>query len=329
MSLFQPLLRPLERLTRSFSEHLPLAVVGEVEPLHEGRVATRRLREILPLCGCEVPRGVADRARRRVRRVGRALGLVREIDVSIEVVRELIRAGRVDPETADRVLRHLTDERDERRERMLDRLSSVNTRKLERDLADVAKVLAMRQQTDGWAQMLAVRLERRAQRVREAVTTAGALYISDRVHNVRIAAKELRYTLELAGDTGEARTKKSVREVKGIQDVLGRLHDLEDLGNMIQDFAVPGLADELLDAGLKKLRRELDRECRELHSRYVGNRESLLTVCKDALTQAGRIWTERGGELSRTGPVISAGRVLKMSLPTRRSLGRSTFDREG
>ncbi len=318
MTPSQPLSWPFERLTRAFSQHLPLAVVGEVEPLHQGRVATRRLREILPLCACEVPRGLANRARRRLRRVGRALGGVREIDVSISMVAELVRKERVEPETGERLQRHLADEREERRERMLDQLSSVNTRKLERDLADVARVLAMRQQTDAWAKMLAVRLESRAQRVREAVADSGALYISDRVHRVRIAAKKLRYGLELAGDTGEARTKSSVREVKSIQEVLGRLHDLEVLAHMIQDLAVPGPVGEPLNAGFETLRRDIDRECRELHSQYVGRRETLLHVCADAVTHAGRIWIDRGGELSGPQPLLSTGRVLKMSLPTAR-----------
>ena len=318
MTPSQPLSWPFERLTGAFSQHLPLAAVGEVEPLHQGRVSTRRLREILPLCACEVPRGLANRARRRLRRVGRALGGVREIDVSIGIVAELVREERVEPETGERLQHHLADERDERRERMLDQLSSVNTRKLEWDLADVARVLAMRQQTDAWAKMLAVRLESRAQRVREAVADSGALYISDRVHRVRIAAKKLRYGLELAGDTGEARTKSSVREVKGIQEVLGRLHDLEVLAHMIQDLAVPGPVGEPLNAGFETLRRDVDRECRELHSQYVGSRETLLRVCADAVTHAGRIWIERGGELSGPRPVLSTGHVLKMSLPTAR-----------
>ncbi len=322
MTPSQPLLLPFERLSRAFSQHLPPALVGEVEPLHQGRVSTRRLREILPLCACEVPRGLANRVRRRLRRVGAALGGVREIDVSIGIVAELVQNERVDSETGQRLQRHLTDERDERRERMLDKLSSVNTRKLERDLADVARVLAMRTETDAWAQMLAVRLESRAQRVREAIAASGALYISDRVHKVRIAAKKLRYALELAGDTGEARTKRCVRELKGVQDVLGRLHDLEVLGHMIQDLAVPGPVGEPLNAGFETLRRDLDRECRELHSQYVGGRETLLKVCADAVTHAGRIWIDRGGELSGPRRLRSAGRVLKMSLPTARPTDR-------
>ena len=60
-----------------------------------------------------------------------------------------------------------------------------------------------------------------------------------------------------------------VPNLKSIQAVLGRLHDLEVLGHMIQDLIVPGPVDEPLNVGFETLRRGLDRECRELHSQYV------------------------------------------------------------
>ena len=316
MTVSQPLQRPLERVMRALSRHLPRALEGDVEPLHQGRVATRRLREILPLCACEVPRGLANRARRRARRVGRALGEVRETDVSIEVVEDIIQLGTVDVETGRRLKQHLEDEREERRERMLGRLSSVNVRKLDRDLADTARVLGMRQQTDRWAQLLAVRVQRRAEAVQRAVSEAGALYISDRVHRVRIAAKTLRYALELAGETGEAQTREAVRDLKGTQEALGRLHDLEVLCGMIQDLTIPAPDVDAPpgNADLEALRLALDGECRELHSRYVGTRESLLRVCREAIAWAAHMWTERGGALSEGGPTPLDGRVLRVRI---------------
>ena len=307
MPLLHPLKRPYERHIRSFGKHLPQAVQGEVEPLHQCRVATRRLREILPLCAADIPAGAAKRARRRLRRVGRALGGVREIDVAIGIVTELRQKQTLGVTPGARLRRHLDDERDERRERMLDRLATVNPRKLERDLADVARALGMRQQTDAWAQTLARRMARRGQRVREAVAAAGALYIPDRVHAVRIATKRLRYTLEFAGATREARTKMIVQRLKDVQETLGRLHDLEILQAMIQDLTFPGAQPEAWNGDLEALRRELDRECRELHSVYVGERLMLLELSDAAMHVATRIWTDRGGELS-------TGRALKMTL---------------
>ncbi len=317
MTVSQPLRRPVERLLRALSKHLPRALKGEIESLHKGRVATRRLREILPLCACEVPGGVANRALRRVRRLGKILGDVREIDVSIGVAEEIIQAGSVDTASGWRLQQHLQDQRQEQRERMLDRLSSLNVCKLERDLADVARVLGIRQQTGGWVQMLAVRMERRSEGVQRAIGEAGSLYVSDRVHRVRIATKKLRYTLELARDTGKVRTREAVRELKEAQEVLGRLHDLEVLGRLIQDLTVStdDADDLLLHAALESLRLTLNRDCRDLHSQYVGKRESLLRVCRDTAASATRVWSERGGALSRSDPTRMVARALRMTAP--------------
>ena len=328
MTVSHPLRRPVERLLRALDKHLPRAIEGAVEPLHQARVTTRRLREILPLCACEVPRGPVNRALRRVRHVGRALGDVREIDVSIGVVEEVIQAGTVDDAAGRRLQQHLQDERDKRRERMLDRLSSVNSRKLDRDLADVARVLGTRPQTDGWAQLLAVRIERRSEGVQQAVDEAGALYISDRVHRVRIATKKLRYALELAGDTGEARTREATGELKEVQSVLGRLHDLEVLSRMIQDLTMltPDADERTVNAALETLRLAFDGECRDLHSQYIGKREPFLRVCEDAAASAARIWTERGGDPSRPGVTRTAGRTLRMTIPVPESVSPKVTD---
>ena len=317
MAFPHPLAAPLERQLRAFGGHLPGAVDGQVEPLHQCRVATRRLREILPLCAAEMPRATAERARRRVRRIGRALGPVREIDVSIGVVEELAQRQFVRGAAWEELRQHLLDEREERREQMLECLRSINTRKLERDLAEVARVLGVRQQTDAWAQTLAGRMARRARGLRDAITVAGSLYIPDRVHAVRIAAKQLRYALEFAGDTGEARTRSAVRQVKAVQETLGRLNDLDVLAGLVQDFVVPG-DPQPWHADLEALRVRVEGECRKLHGRYVAKQPGLLETCDTAAGVARRVLAERGGEplgdrRKRTAGQAPGGRALKMA----------------
>ena len=318
MALPHPLAAPLERQLRAFGGHLPGAVDGEIEPLHQCRVATRRLREILPLCAVEVPRAVAARARRRVRRVGRALGPQREIDVSIALVEDLAQRQFVQGAAGEHLRQHLLDEREECREQMLERLRSINTRKLERDLAEVASMLGMRKQTDAWAQALAARMARRARNLRDAITVAGPLYIADRVHAVRIAAKQLRYALEFAGETGEARTKTVVRQVKAVQETLGNLHDLDVLAGLVQDFVVPG-DPQPWHADLEALRVRIEGECRKLHGRYVAKQTALLETCDTAAAVVRRILAERGGEplsgrRTRSAGQAPGGRALKMVL---------------
>ena len=308
-----PLLPPFERQARAFGACLPEAVDGAVEPLHQCRVATRRLRELLPLCGPEASMGIAQRARRRLRRVGRAMGAVRELDVSLEVVEELARQGIVRDEAEQRLRQQILDEREEQREQMLDGLRSVNTRKLERDLAEVARLMGMRQQTDAWAQVLASRMESRARALRETVDAAGPLYIADRVHAVRIATKRLRYVLELAGDTGEARTRRAVRDARSVQETLGRLHDLDVLAGLMQGL-IAAAAGEPWQAPLEAARLHVERECRELHGQYVAQRELVLDLSAGAERTGGDIRIERGGDSRPAAPPQRLGRVLKMTL---------------
>src|SRR5687768_5633560 len=59
---------------------LPAIRHGESEAIHQGRVATRRLSEVLPLLALSHP-DEADRLRRLARTVRRRLGRVRELDV--------------------------------------------------------------------------------------------------------------------------------------------------------------------------------------------------------------------------------------------------------
>ena len=313
MMPFHPLLPPFERQARAFGTYLPEAVEGEVEPLHQCRVATRRLRELLPLCGPEVSKGIAQRARRRLRRVGRAMGPVRELDVSLELVDELARQSVVRDEAEQRLRQHLVDEREERREQMLDWLRSINTRKLERDLAEVARLLGMRRQTDAWARVLASRMEVRAGALRETVDAAGPLYIADRVHAVRIATKRLRYVLELAGDTGEARTKRAVRDARSVQETLGRLHDLDVLAGLTQDV-IAAAAGQPCHAPLEAARLHVERECRALHGQYVAQQALVLDLSAAAAKTGGDIWDERGGDDLPAAPPLRVGRVLKMTL---------------
>src|SRR5688500_6456970 len=70
----------------ALSRALPSARAGDVPAIHQARVATRRLREALPL----IARGSSGRKlARAVRRLTRALGPVRELDVALLTLDEL------------------------------------------------------------------------------------------------------------------------------------------------------------------------------------------------------------------------------------------------
>src|SRR4029450_3439796 len=67
----------------------------------------------------------------------------------------------------------------------------------------------------------------RAAPPREAAESAGALYAPEALHAVRIAAKKLRYALEVARAVRVAGAASAARRLRQYQDLLGVVHGLQ------------------------------------------------------------------------------------------------------
>ena len=306
MARMHPLERPFRRHLRTFRRSLPAAIDGEVEPLHQCRVATRRLRELAPLVSAELGDKATRKVTARLREVGRALGPVRELDVALELLDDVTRDGRTQDDAVVRTRQYVTDLRTAARRQMLETLDRNRAAKLGRRLGGVAD--ALRESTASvWPRTLSLRMHRRAQHLRETVDAAGALYVPDRVHAVRIAAKKLRYAFELAADAGATRRRVPARHLKAVQDTLGRLHDIEVLINLMRAQPLPAPPPPVWVAHADELRQRLETECRRQHSEFVGDRRRLIRAGVAAFDTAGRIWSRRFGAGTLPAP-------LKMSL---------------
>ena len=98
------------------------------------------------------------------------------------------------------------------------------------------------------------------------MTAAGHMYAPEQLHQVRIAAKKLRYAMELALDAGVKSASAPVRAVKRAQDTLGRLHDLQVLQSHVAAVQAQPSGRSLPDGGLDVISRALEDECRHLHA---------------------------------------------------------------
>src|SRR5579864_5267900 len=78
---------PFRKRLDAFTRELEDIEAGDVDALHHTRVASRRLRELLPLL--ELDRDVARTLARRLRKATRQLGIVRELDVLMLLIHEL------------------------------------------------------------------------------------------------------------------------------------------------------------------------------------------------------------------------------------------------
>jgi CHAD domain-containing protein len=271
----------LQRRIRVLTEALPGAISGDPAALHRARVATRRLREALPVAGAGVNGGKRRRVRRLVRRLTRALGTVRELDVALQILEERADAEDAQGSAIDRARGLVRLERQARREEMLRRLSRINPEKLQRRLADfVTEVEAS--PAEAWRRALAARLAHRSRRLDQAISRAGSMYVPVTLHAVRIAAKKLRYALELAAESGIPEARPHVTTVKRAQTALGRLQDLQVVLRQVDRASAERGLDPPSRAGLAILARSLEEDARRAHGRYLRFVPRLTTVAAAA-----------------------------------------------
>ena len=63
-------------------------------------------------------------------------------------------------------------------------------------------------------------------------------------HDMRIAAKRLRYLLELSRPLFGGEIAEAAKVVKGLQDVLGDIHDFDELGDVARARGLEAIAEE-------------------------------------------------------------------------------------
>lgn len=256
----------LRERARDLTRHLASALTGDIRGVHQSRVASRRLRESLPVAA----RGGASaaRARKALRQVTRALGPVRELDVALGHIEDGLDDIRIPRIAIERVRAHVLAERERRRARMLTRLERVDVAgavgRVERIAgASPAAVSAAS------AAALSTRVRVRALGLETAIDRAGTLYHPDRLHAVRIAGKKLRYALEVVSAAALANVAADLRLLKQGQEMLGVLHDYQVLLEHVAAVSdatpkgTPGAG------GLRAMATAYDRECRKLHAAYL------------------------------------------------------------
>ena len=115
------------------------------------------------------------------------------------------------------------------------------------------------------------------------------MYLPERLHEVRIALKKLRYGLEVAVEAEGLKDHADLRRLKQAQGVLGQMRDVQVLADHARQVqaTVPsgraGTSGTLARLSnwreLDGLIRSLEDECRRLHARFMRQRESLLALC--------------------------------------------------
>jgi triphosphatase len=209
----------------ALGQYAELAAGGDVEGLHQMRVATRRLRATIDLLAPVLHATQRRTLERELSWLGAAGGTVRELDVITDLLAR--RAAKVDPKLAESMAQlrdALVERRAEELEKMGELLRSARYHALLRRLARPAV-----RKTGAEAEIapMAARLVRP---MVQSVHRAGARLREDSppevVHRLRIRIKRLRYAFELLGTLGGKSHKKALRRLEELQDLLGAFNDV-------------------------------------------------------------------------------------------------------
>jgi CHAD domain-containing protein len=285
MAQFTTPITILQSQTEALIRELPRVFDGDVDGVHDARVATRRIREVLPLTHEWESRRLDDLAD-RFKRIGRALGRVRDADVRIGLLAYL----ESHIPSAAAALVPIRQQRERKRLRMVRKL----IKEIER--LDLRSMLHHVMRRGGgfqpwttvfgsWRGELARTMAQRAHEALLAIDHATGTYFPNRAHMTRVALKKLRYAAEIGEQTGVGAFEGSIRELKKGQDLLGELHDREVLIEKLPD--VDG--ERKAEGPLRTILQTLDAECRGLHRDYVERRDRLRTIC----TETERMFARR------------------------------------
>lgn len=226
---------------------------SDIEGVHDMRVASRRLRSALRDFMPYLRERKFRRSNRALKNLADALGAVRDQDVAIMALEELALSA---PSEVSAGIEQFADKRRLKRDSARSRLEQAVTdealAKLEKEfnsaLEDGLKV-SRRRRTGGDKRKPADRLSCRdagreviAQRFRELQHLSASLYRPHKVrplHEMRIAAKRLRYAIELFAPCWNEPLASSAKEIAKMQTSLGELHDCDEwiaeIGKLLQE----------------------------------------------------------------------------------------------
>src|SRR5713101_131347 len=248
--LLAPLCRCGAQTALQYLEALTAAMEGvrraeDSECVHHMRVASRRLRSILPLFAVCLSRKACDRWRKQLRRLTRALGEARDTDVQIACVQCFLdrEASAQEHPGVERLRLRLQQRRHVLQESVLEALerfvASRGTEEMGQTLIQLAKASqASGVDTPGH---YVYRQTRKVMRDQLKALQAYAPYVqqpacSEALHAMRIATKRLRYTMQAFAPLYPDALEEPVRTARTIQTLLGDIHDCDVWAHDLPQF---------------------------------------------------------------------------------------------
>jgi len=193
---------------------------GQEKEIHKFRVHSRRLAMYAHLIPGLEKKPEWKKLLKKTRELRKRLGGIREIDVHRSLWKDLAEGSRV----RQALERYFTQERKDDLKKIL---TKVDFKEIGKEaLARLEKTGVVEEKKPSMA-----KLRKRFEKVFRAQRRYKNKRRLDDLHQVRIALKKLRYTLEPLQEQMGQESVKLISQLKQMQDELGRVHDLATLRN--------------------------------------------------------------------------------------------------
>lgn len=271
--------RTVRRYAEAIGEHLDGACTGEtIEDIHQVRVSFRRLRAALRLFEDCFDPGLFRRWQRQVKRVLKQLGQARDRDVQIEFLNEILKQiPKSDKKLRpgiQRIRLRWKQQREDLQPQVIQAVSRLKDSGILAELGAETERILRRIRSRKPSESSPAVMERAGgqihQRLEDLLGRQACLENPEDIkghHAMRIAAKRLRYTMEICGSAFKDRLKPRIKTLKRLQTMLGDLHDcdvwaeqipafLEEETRRTRDYFGDSHSMGRLKAGLKYLRED-------------------------------------------------------------------------
>ena len=253
----------------------------DIEDLHRMRVATRRMRAAWRLFGDAYKPKAERRYVRELRTVASSLGAVRDLDVLLENLAVYVAAHPAEEGTALQPLASAwQEEREKARQNMAAMLDSGAYRHFVDDYLDFVETEAAAARSVQATQPSRVRDTATSriwgayEQVRAYDATLAWADVAT-IHQLRIASKRLRYSLEFFREVLGPDAGALIERVTRLQDHLGLLNDADVAARLAREFLVASAA-------------RLEPQTIEAVGRYLGARDRDVARLRRSLPAAWR-----------------------------------------
>jgi CHAD domain-containing protein len=293
-----------ERVRRLFGE-FPGALAGEEEPVHQVRVASRRLRVALPLLARK-PRGRrVKRAQRILGDLTRAAGAGRDLDVLVALYEQ--RLAGMDPSSDEQreLLRRLRVARTRSRSRLADGILDLDIDRLRKEI----RRIRARGTADAGTILQRTRAVRKRQGaiLLEGLAAVGNRYDPEALHALRRRIRRLRYTAEV-DDVVRGEDSGASKVWRKLQDAIGALHDAHVLAVWLDRQARRASTQRrrALAAAARAEKAAFEAEGRRLHRELLaaGPTQIIAQALGEAVPVAPKSQAGKGGSACSSSPSV-------------------------